>query len=191
MRQIHDTNLVFVHIPKTAGMAVVNAFGMDHQTSDHSIGTESDQPLMSDEFIRFTVLRNPIARFVSAYKYSLSMLHKFRGNTVREDILNHGLGTDINGFLSFYDNNLERLVSNMHFIPQWYYYTQTKPSIMLRQETLTTDMNIVARLVPQHFVGLTRKNTSPSSSTVNTALSEKALATVKKIYRNDFFLWNR
>ena len=191
MRQIHDTNLVFVHIPKTAGMAVVNAFGMDHQTSDHSIGTESDQPLMSDEFIRFTVLRNPISRFVSAYKYSLSMLHMFRGNTVREDIVHHGLGNDINEFLGFYSNNLERLVSNIHFVPQWYYYTKTKPNIMLRQETLTTDMNIVARLVPQHFVGLTEKNKSPSSSHVNTELSDQSLATVRQVYRNDFFLWNR
>jgi hypothetical protein len=190
MRQIHDTRLVFIHIPKTAGMAVVNAFGLEHQTSDHSLTSPTDLPLLDSRFVRFTVFRNPVSRFVSAYKYSLSMLHNYRGNSVREDILNHGLDKDVNLFLSFYQDKKQRLASNIHFTPQWYYYTKCKPSIVLRQEQLATDIDIVARLAPQHFVGLTEKNKSPSPADVNTTLSEKSVETVNQIYRNDFFLWN-
>ena len=190
MRQIHDTSLVFIHIPKTAGMAVVNAFGLDHQTSDHSLTSPTDLQLLDSRFVRFIVFRNPISRFESAYKYSLSMLHNYRGNSVREDILNHGLGKDVNQFLSFYQDKVQRLVSNIHFVPQWYYYTKGKPSVMLRQEQLATDIDIVARLAPQHFVGLAEKNKSLSPADVNTKLNEKSVETVKQLYRNDFFLWN-
>jgi hypothetical protein len=190
MRQIHDTSLVFIHIPKTAGMAVVNAFGLEHQTSDHSLTAPTDLALSDRRFVRFTVFRNPISRFESGYKYSLSMLQNHRGNPVREDILSHGLDKDINEFLSFYHDKIQRLVSNMHFVPQWYYYTKGKPSIMLRQEQLATDIDIIARLAPQHFVGLSEKNKSLSPADVNTTLNKKSVEVINKIYRNDFFLWN-
>jgi hypothetical protein len=190
MRQIHDTSLVFIHIPKTAGMAVVNAFGLEHQTLDHSIFSPTDLQLLDSRFVRFTVFRNPVTRFESAYKYSLSMLQAYRGNSVREDILNHGLDKDVNLFLSFYQDKRQRLLSNRHFIPQGYYYLKCKPSIVLRQEQLATDIDIVARLAPQHFVGLAEKNKSPSHADVNTTLNEKSVETVNQLYQNDFLLWN-
>ncbi len=161
MRQIRDTSLVFVHIPKTAGMAVVSAFGLEHQTSDHSIFSPPDLQLLDSRFVRFTVFRNPVTRFESAYKYSLSMLQAYGGNSVREDILDHGLDKDVNLFLSFYQDKRQRLMSNRHFIPQWYYYLKCKPSIVLRQEQLATDIDIVARLAPQHYVGLAEKKQVP------------------------------
>ena len=86
MRQIHDTNLVFIHIPKTAGMAVVSAFGLEHRSTDHMMSREEDRAFLGSEYVRFLVFRDPLARFVSAYKYFLSMLPNHHGNTVREDI---------------------------------------------------------------------------------------------------------
>ena len=67
MRQIHDTNLVFLHIPKTAGMAVVSAFGLEHSPTDHMMSRPQDKAFLGSQYVRFLVFRDPFARFVSAY----------------------------------------------------------------------------------------------------------------------------
>ena len=189
MRQIHDTNLVFIHIPKTAGMAVVSAFGLEHRSTDHMMSREEDRAFLGSEYVRFLVFRDPLARLVSAYKYSLSMLHNHHGNTVREDILNHGLDKDVNAFLAHYADQPARLLKNLHFVPQWFYYVNGKPSIVLRQEHLATDIQIIAGLAPQHFEGLSVRNKSASQLEANTALTDESKARVKDLYRTDFLLW--
>ena len=69
MHRIPGTNLVFVHIPKTAGQAVRAAFGMKSSSDAHSTSSEDDQMLMAPRFVRFCVVRHPIQRFVSAYLF--------------------------------------------------------------------------------------------------------------------------
>lgn len=189
MRQIHDTKLVFIHIPKTAGMAVVSAFGLEHLPTDHMMSRDQDRAFLGSEYVRFLVFRDPVSRFVSAYKYSLSMLEHHHGNSAREDILNHGLDKDVNAFLAHYADQPARLLKNLHFVPQWFYYVNGKPSIILRQEHLAADIQIIANLAPQYFEGLSVQNKSPSQVEANTSLTDESKARVKDLYRTDFMLW--
>jgi len=189
MRQIHDTNLVFIHIPKTAGMAVVSAFGLEHSPTDHMMSRPQDKAFLGSQYVRFLVFRDPFARFVSAYKYSLSMLENHHGNSAREDILNHGLDKDVNAFLAHYADKPARLLKNLHFVPQWFYYVNGKPSIVLKQESLATDIEIIANLAPQHFVGLSVQNKSPDQVDANLTLTDSSKERVKDLYRTDFMLW--
>lgn len=50
VRHIPNTNLVFVHIPKTAGQAVMDFFGLSHKSSDHSV---REKEYSGGEFVRF------------------------------------------------------------------------------------------------------------------------------------------
>ena len=61
------------------------------------------------------------------------MLENHHGNSAREDILNHGLDKDVNAFLAHYADKPARLLKNLHFVPQWFYYVNGKPSIVLKQ----------------------------------------------------------
>ena len=189
MRKIHDTNLVFIHFPKTAGMAVVSAFGLEHKPTDHMMSRPEDRAFLGDQYVRFLVFRDPVARFVSAYKYSLSMLENHEGNSAREDILHLGLNKDINAFLAHYNDQPARLLKNLHFVPQWFYYVNGRPSIVLKQERLDTDIQIVASLAPQYFEGLSVQNQSPASTDANLALTDASKSRVKDLYRTDFLLW--
>ena len=171
-------------------MAVVAAFGLEHLPSDHTLNSEQDKVLLGPEYVRFAVFRDPLARFVSAYKYSLSMLHNHIGNNVREDILNHGLGQDINLFLAHYADQPRRMLTNLHFVPQWFYYVNGKPSILLKQERLDIDIHIAARMAPERFVGLGVHNKSPEAVDANVTLTEASVERVKELYRTDFMLWN-
>lgn len=76
MRLFDDSNLVFIHIPKTGGQSVVSSFGMEHLSSDHTINSETDTPLLTAAYIRFCVVRDPLKRFMSAYRYSVYMSKK-------------------------------------------------------------------------------------------------------------------
>lgn len=188
MRRIHDTRLVFVHIPKTAGMAVINAFGLDHKPSDHSFDSAEDHNFLKGDFIRFCVLRDPISRFISAYRYSIKMLKHSKGNNIRNAIIENDLKDDINKFIHFFEDKPESLINNMHFRPQWFYIKNCKPMIMLRQENLENEIRVVAEMAPQYFKGLQSVNVSEQSKKIHTQLHEENINLLKKWYSIDLLL---
>lgn len=188
MRRIHDTRLVFLHIPKTAGMAVLNAFGMDHKPSDHSYDLPEDINFINGDYLRFCVLRDPITRFISAYRYSIKMLNHSAGNAIRNAIIENYLKNDINKFIHFYKNQPEILLNNMHFRPQWFYIKICKPVIMLRHENLQEEIRLVAEMAPQYFKKLEPVNVSKPSKEIYTQLHQKNFNLLREWYSTDLLL---
>lgn len=189
MRQFGDSNVVFVHIPKTAGQAVVSAFGMKHEGSDHNVKGPKQVPLLGPEFVRFCVVRNPVKRFISAYRYSVHMIAKRPDLIERQFIVEHGLQHDVNDFIAKLEETDFDIRSRLHFKPQVFFTRRTKPQIMLRFENLSTDIEIVRKLVPDMWTGLKPVNTSDgrkASDAVNTELTSNSIEFLKKLYRDDF-----
>ena len=61
---------IFVHIPKAAGTSMLRAFGY-HGPRDHCTYREYQKanPSRFDRYFKFTVVRDPVTRFLSTYGY--------------------------------------------------------------------------------------------------------------------------
>jgi len=192
MYRIPGTNLVFIHIPKTAGQAVRAAFGMKSSSSAHSTTSEEDLILMAPRFVRFCVVRHPIQRFVSAYLYNLWFADK-KPTGVRAEIQRIGATTDINLFIEAAIRDDIQLEKFVHFRPQTELIRETRPQIVLRHENLAKDIKIIGQLAGKPEVELPARNVSTERSaeqaSVNTDISDGNMAFLKQFYRSDLRLF--
>jgi hypothetical protein len=188
---MHDTNLVFIHIPKNAGQAVTSSFGVKHLSTDHSIASAEDKQYMSPPFIRFCVVRDPVSRFISAYKYHCHMQHINTERVAVRSLIRHsGLDEDVNKFTRHVIASGINLQNDLWFRRQVFWLRATKPHIILRHENLEDDLEIISRLIPQHFVGLRSVNASkgrPRSDMATADLNAESQNFVKTFYEKDFF----
>lgn len=193
MLRVPNTNLAFIHIPKTAGLAVRAAFGMKRGSSgDHSVTSDEDKALVAGDYVRFCVVRNPLTRFVSAYLYNLDRA-QLKPTGVRKLILEAALDRDINDFVAHFAQRNIPFTKYDHFKRQVYYCRLGQPQIILRQERLDTDIKIVAQLAPRQFKGLARKNTAADQDrgkgrdpNLVTELSPASLKLLTEFYSPDF-----
>jgi hypothetical protein len=166
MRVIDGTDLVFSHIPKTAGQAVMRAFGLDpdpdRRGTAHTLEREERDRFLGPGWIRFSVVRDPVDRFVSAYRYHLRMIEAGEVNDkpIRLMIAEHGLGGDVNAFVAHLRRTGFDLQRDLHLRKQTSFLRLAKPQITLRHETLDHDIRIVAAFAPDRFEGLARVNVS-------------------------------
>ena len=190
MRRFHQSNIVFIHIPKTAGMAVTNCFGLEHLSTDHLVNSDKDKTYLNDDFIRFCVVRNPFTRFISGYKYQCYRQHKNTDKIrTRKIIRDNKLDSDINEFIDFLIDSEFDIRRELWFRPQIRFIRATKPHILLRQENLESEIQIIRRLIPEYYVGLSRVNSSsdrPEQSSITSRLSPKSIEFIKSTYINDF-----
>ena len=192
MKRFPERNVVFVHIPKTAGQAVVAAFGLTHEPSDHDIAGPDQEALLAPDLIRFCVVRNPFKRFVSAYRYSVFMCSKRPELPERQFILKHGLDKNVNTFIEKLVELDFDILKRPHFRRQKFFVTKTRPKIILRFENLEADLQIIRRLVPDLWVGLAPVNVSDdrvSLRKIRTDLSAASKDYLKKLYEEDFTLF--
>ena len=67
----HEKKLIFIHIPKNAGTSIIKAMGLENLYMDKSIKEYKEHyGDYWNEYKKFTVVREPIDRFISAYKFA-------------------------------------------------------------------------------------------------------------------------
>jgi len=67
----HERKLIFIHIPKNAGTSIMKAMGIENIFMDKTIEEYREHyDEYWDKYKKFTVVRDPIDRFVSAYKFA-------------------------------------------------------------------------------------------------------------------------
>jgi hypothetical protein len=68
-RQFRRDGVIFVHVPKCAGSALLDAY-LGYQTGHVTAAEYRDaDPTLFDRAFVFSFVRNPLARFVSAYEH--------------------------------------------------------------------------------------------------------------------------
>jgi len=143
--------VIFIHVPKTGGQSVAQALFGDPYYTGHPplIAYERESPGNYRSFYKFTFVRNPYGRLLSAYNYLTAYAPwsediEFRENTLSkyrdfEDLIVNGLRQD------------EAIRNNLHFLPQAFHLKNSVGAIGVdfigRYETLQEDFETVRQRV--------------------------------------------
>ena len=116
----HEKKLIFIHIPKNAGSSIINEMGRENVLIDKTV--EEYKEIYNKywhNYIKFTVIRDPIDRFISAYKFA--RMHKNVYFSPEDKHHHHEIcnSMDINEYVEF-------LFSNNSEIDRW-----TKPQSVI------------------------------------------------------------
>jgi chondroitin 4-sulfotransferase 11 len=138
----HKYKFIFIHVPKTAGISVLDAlnpFCDEEQLHyGHPLQSAYYKLLNADDYYQFTFIRNPFARLVSVYFYI-----RAGGMCVPDKELRDRLQLTKKTFKQFVlDFNV--LESGVHFLPQLSFMNECAASVsVFRVENLQEDFNVV------------------------------------------------
>jgi hypothetical protein len=190
----HERRLIFIHIPKTAGIAIYSSLGITDQPSHKTI---FDYAEYRDEYFSFAFVRNPWERALSSYLYI-----KAGGRGWIDDIEASKLLSDSASFEDFANRIDEymdrfsalpaagngcRLSHYPHLLPQtfWTHDTEHKPMLDFigRHESLATDLaKVLARTGEK--VALRRVNATDHGA-YQTYYSSSSRKAIQLAYESD------
>lgn len=184
-----ETNKLFIHIPKCAGVSInnllYNNLGGGHRSILFYMAIFN--PKEFNKLYKFTVLREPIDRFESAYYFL-----KSGGFKNELDLRNKELfidkSVDINDFiLNYFDKNLSNKLihfkSQSKFICVFNKVIVDKIYLFDKIENLCQDLNINLNV-------LDSKNLNKTYYRHKIKLNELSINKLKFIYKKDFDLYN-
>lgn len=120
----HERKLIFIHIPKNAGTSIIKVMGIHNMLIDKSIEEyKQHYDEYWDKYTKFTVVRDPIDRFISAYKFIRMKESGWFSATGQEGLDKHSHyeicnKMDINEYTSYLYKNYKEF--NLWSIPQTY-----------------------------------------------------------------------
>ena len=144
----HKKKLIFIHIPKNAGTSIIKAMEIKNAFMDKTIEEyKIEYSNYWDKYTKFTVIRDPIDRFISSYKFARMKESGWFSATGQEELSKHAdyeicNSVDINGYVDYlYEdkNNYSRWTIPQTFILQ---NNQRKFEIyyFVRYENLNKDL---------------------------------------------------
>ncbi len=189
-RQFRRDGVIFIHVPKCAGSALLDAY-LGFQTGHVSAEQyRTADPAFFDSAYVFTFVRDPLARFVSAYDHiqtddlwdflpEMKQLVDRHGTTVAE--VATGLRPD------------SELLALPWFAPQHSFLEirgRLAVNRVFKTESFTADLDVIRHETPIRFRALTPVNRrgDPAASPT-TRLDERAIANIRRLYARDFTLF--
>ena len=181
---------LFIHIPKCAGIAVSNAL-FNCRAGGHLPLSHYQliiTPQLYKRLFKFTVVRNPYARLLSAYTFLAS------GGLTNEDAAWSARVLSAYGnFSEFVEGWLtpDRAQRTLHFRPQiWFLKIPGRKisdiDFIAHQETLSTDFDYICQTLGIANALLGRQNrSSPPETDYRALYSLRARQIATEIYRED------
>lgn len=186
---------IFVHIPKAAGisinMALFENYGGGHKSAQ--IYKRIFGPIVFKKYYKFTFVRNPYSRLLSAYKFlKKGGFHLNDKETVwAEENL-----SEFSSFDEFVRKwlNEESKWSYTHFKPQYIYVCDNNYNLMMdfvgRFENLDNDFDKVCQQLNIKNKLQHHNKTSQKKENWKSYYSDYSLKKVGDIYRKDFEMFN-
>ena len=188
--------LIFLHIPKCAGQSVESAFGFRH---DHSHHKRNDLPEDWRNYLRFTFVRHPISRFLSACNYNLRVALRTEKQLRRTSDANLSRTKRYRLHLLDARPSISDMVNDLHqgrlrrlttFQPQALWLRAGQPQFIGRVERFEQDLRHLFQLIDPQTQGRTaapmpHTNQSPSRLSAS-ELSKRELRRIRSYYRHDF-----
>jgi hypothetical protein len=145
-----DTRSIFIHIPKCAGLSISQAL-YGNQAGGHTTLSEYlriFEPEAILSYYKFTIVRNPWDRLVSAYHFlkggGLTMADKTWADTEL------GIYADFDMFVRRWVNS-RNIWKWHHFRPQYHYVTDRYGKVAMdfvgRFENLNEDFDLISRRI--------------------------------------------
>ncbi|WP_158774349.1 sulfotransferase family 2 domain-containing protein [Cobetia sp. L2A1] len=181
---------IFVHIPKAAGTSVLAALGKTQEKGRDHISWQTYKKCSSRKFnayFKFSFVRNPYDRALSAYRYILS-----GGNQGAQDL---SVAQEIAQYSSF-DDFVERALwkgafrSHLLFLPQSSFIMDANEVLMVDFlgyfETLEEDFKFIAETlgIESQVAHHNKGNTPASAGNVDMATSTREKLAI--MYAQDF-----
>jgi hypothetical protein len=189
-RQFRRDGVVFIHVPKCAGSAFLDTylgFQTGHVTAQDYHDADSD---FFHTAYAFTFVRNPLARFVSAYNHiQTDDLWPYLPE-MRAIVNRHGATVSAVAATLRPDSELLRMP---WFAPQ-HTFLEVRGRIgvnrVFKTESFAADLELLQAEVPLRFRPFAEVNRRGSrEADPASGLSAEAVATLRKIYSRDFTLF--
>ncbi len=190
-REMDEKNAIFVHIPKAAGTSVCEAvFGTPNSSHYTARCYRSDNPKKFNRYIKFSVVRNPYDRIISAYSYLLNGGSRLsdKDRRFREHYL-----SNFDGLNDFVMNGLgrEECRQRPHFDPQYEYLFDDDCSTLIvdyveKIEHMEQFSDHLGRLLGAEIVIDHQNKTKGKCASLE--LTDQAKQRIYEIYRLDFEL---
>ena len=184
----HEKKLIFIHIPKNAGSSIIKAMGVENIFFDEVIDKyKENYEKYWNKYKKFTVIRDPIDRIISAYKFSRMDESGWFSSTGSEGLNKHMHydicnSMNINEYINYIYEDRRRL--NRWTVPQSWIITNKDGKIeidfFVRYENLLEDL---------HQIGINNLEKLNSSEIKNKnliQLTKKSKILLSEIYEVDY-----
>ena len=189
-----EQKLIFLHIPKCAGQSVEQALGVRHHHRHHKF---DDLPEDWQSYLRFTFIRHPINRFISACNYNLRVAINTQRDLRRMPSGQMSASKAYRLHLADHRPSLSSMVEDLHrgrlrklktFKPQHLWLVAGRPQFIGRVECFDHDLQRLLQLIGKG--GLSHRkpphiNRSPHQLRED-ELSPVDRKRIERYYRKDF-----
>lgn len=190
-KRFHELRCIFVHIPKTGGISLSNTIfgnmaGGHVPIKSYQLFLEKNQ---FEEYFKFTIVRNPWDRVVSAYLF----LKKGGLGGPDKKWAEKNL-SDVNSFDEFVKKYLpkKKIHNFTHFRPQYKYFADWNSKIMVDYighfENLGESLSYISNKLGIEEVQLKKENVNKERAHYRSYYTEETSKIVGKVYKKDIEL---
>ncbi len=185
-------NILFIHIPKTAGISIYeHLFGKDSFGHYSIIDYERNIGIKKvNSIFKAAIVRNPQSRCLSAYNY---LINGGRGKKIDLDYQER-----LKSYSSFNDFVLQGLISGkendiVHFIPQFELLCSKQKNKKIGVdyigyfEELEKAVSYIGKMINVEVSSLPKKNSINRMEQPATIISEECVNAIREYYFNDYY----
>lgn len=185
----HEKKLIFIHIPKNAGTSIIKAMGCVHNFYIDKTLSEYKEYYKKywNDYNKFAVIRDPIDRFISAYKFARMKESGWFSATGEENLEKHQHydicnSMNINEYVDYIFNHPEKL--NRWVVPQSWLISDKNNQIEI--DTIIRYENLLEDLQKIKINNLQKLNTSKIEDKNLIQLTKKSKILLSQIYNIDY-----
>lgn len=174
----HQKKFIFIHIPKTAGVSMYQAFSAKNEDQHHLTLKEHNHTDV--DYFSFAFVRNPWDRFVSTYFYFKNYGRSRWGDKPSGEIVNSF--SDFHEFCKNFENVLDKFpLPHFKKMSSWF---DENLSFVGKFENLQNDFNYVCKKIsikPQALPKLNQTNRQHYSHYYN----DESKSIIESFYQED------